>query len=160
MDIKQLLQKISTFKVSRLIETAKEFDKKTWIYIGLGIVSFFIFFIFIFYPGWIERPALKKQTAEAFTQMARLKALNAKKPELENQKAEIQKLMNGFQNKLFTEAETAFLLGRISKIAADAQIELQTSKPVEGVEFFPEPYSKKNIKRLFTSFRSRDRIIE
>ena len=147
--MKQLIEKISAFKVGSLVEAAKEFDKKTWLFIGLGIAGFLIFVIFIFYPGWIERPALKKQTAEAVAQMARLQSLNAKKPQLENQKKEIQELMNGFQNKLFTEEETAFLLGRISKIAADAQVELQTSKPVDNVESFPEPYSKKYKKTVY-----------
>ena len=149
MDLKELSDKISALKWGDILETIRGWDKKTWITIIAGIAGFLFFVVFVFYPGWVKRPALKKHNAEVFTQMARLKALNAKKPQLEKQKQEIQSLVDGFQKKLFTEEETAFLLGRISKLAQDAQIELLASKPFSDVEEFPDPYSKKYKKYVY-----------
>ncbi len=149
MDIKDLTDRISNLKVSDIVAAVKEWDRQTWIYVGSGTVIFLLFFAFLFVPAWCKRPVLNKQCAEASAQMARLKVLNAKKPQLEAQKKEIQELMTGFQAKLFSNEEASLLLGKLSKLAQDAQVDLLSSHPVEGSEPFPAPYSSKYSKYVY-----------
>ncbi len=149
MEIKELIGRIRSLKSDEIISFLKEVDQKTWIYIGAGVVVTVLFLNFLFWPAWIKRPELKKQSIEASNQMIRLKALNAKKPQLEAQKKEIESLLDGFQKKLFSAEEAAFVLGKISKIAQDAEVELISSMPFEGVEAFPAPYSDKYKKFVY-----------
>ena len=149
METKELIEKIRNIKPDEIITFLKDVDRKTWIYIAAGFVAVILFMNFLFWPAWMKRPELKKQSVEAENQMIRLKALNTKKPQLEAQKKEIQALLDGFQKKLFSAEEAAFVLGKISKIAQDAEVELISSKPFEGVEVFPVPYSEKYKKYVY-----------
>ncbi len=149
MEINDLLEKLRAIKVSEILIQAKEWDRQTWIYIGAGLLTVILFLNFLFFPAWIKRPALKKQSIEGEAQMVKLKALNAKKPQLETQKKEIEALVDGFQKKLFTREEAAFVLGKISKVALDADVELISSKPFDGVDVFPAPYAQKYEKFVY-----------
>jgi len=149
MDFKDITDKISAIKYQDVIASIKGWDRKTWIYVGSGALAGALFFLFLFMPAWVQRPILKKQFQDAEGQMARLKALTSKQPQLEAQKKEIQALVDGFQKKVFSDEEASLLLGKISKLAQDAQVELLSSKPVEGVEPFPAPYSQKYAKFIY-----------
>lgn len=149
MDLKGLIDKLATINMTDVLETVKRFERRTWIYIGAGSFAALLFFLFSFYPGWCKRPALLKQSVDLQNQMSRLKAMSLKKPQLEKQKKEIQSFVEGFQKRLFSEAETPFLLGKISKVAQDSEVELVASKPIESVEPFPDPYAQKYKKFIY-----------
>lgn len=149
MDMKELIDKLAAIQMNDMLNTIKEFDRRTWILIGTGAFIFILFFMFVVSPGWIKRPGLKKQSKDIETQMVKLTALSKKKPELEKQKKEIQAFIDDFQKKLFTDEETTLLLGKISKIAEDAQVELIASKPLDNVDPFPDAYMKKYKKYIY-----------
>ncbi len=149
MEIKDLIEKIKTIKPAEIVALIKAWDRQTWIYIGMSIFAGILFLNFLFIPAWCKRPVLKQQSVDAEAQIFRLKGLNAKKPQMEAQKKEIQELVDGFQKKLFTHEEAVFVLGKISKIAQDAEVELLSSKPIEGTDVFPAPYAEKYEKFVY-----------
>ncbi len=149
MNYQDILKKINTLDTKTIIAWAKEVDRKTWIMVAVGVVVFAVLYVFLIGPAWFQRPALIKKVADVEIQTVRLNALLPRKPELLKQKEEVKIFIESFQKRLFREDEMAFLLGRISKIANDAQVELLSSRPMEQSEAFPAPYGDKYKKFIY-----------
>lgn len=149
MNIQEVLKKINTLDAKTILTWAKEVDRKVWIIVAVGVLGFILLYVFLIGPAWFQRPALKKKVADVEIQTVRLNALLPRKPELLKQKEEVKLFIESFQRRLFREDEMAFLLGRISKIANEAQVELLSSRPMEQSEAFPAPYGDKYKKFIY-----------
>lgn len=149
MDFKMLMDKLAAIKPADILETIKGFDRKTWFFICVGFVASILFIVFMFIPGWFQRPALQKQSKDLENQLNGLRTMSIKKPVLERQKKEIQEFIDLFKGRLFSEKETPFILGKISKVAQDAEVELIASNPIEKVDPFPAPYDSKYKKSIY-----------
>lgn len=149
MDIQELLAKLKTLDLNTVVASAKEVHRKVWFIVAGSVFIFIILFVFLISPAWFQRPALKKKVLDVETQTIRLKALLPRRPELFKQKEELQLFIDDFQKRLFREDEMAFLLGRISKVANESQVELLSSQPMERSEAFPAPYGDKYKKFIY-----------
>ncbi len=149
MNIQEILKKINTLDSKAIIAWIKEVDRKVWVIVGVSAVGFILLYVFLIGPAWFQRPVLKKKVADVEFQTARLNALLPRKPELLKQKEDAKLFIESFQKRLFREDEMAFLLGRISKIANEAQVELLSSRPMEQSEAFPAPYGEKYKKFIY-----------
>ena len=149
MDLKSLKDKLAAIKIADIIETVKGFERKTWILICVGVIATVLFFVFMFVPGWCKRPALHRQSQDLENQLSGLKTMSIKKPQLEKQKKEIEEFIELFQKRLFNEAETPFLLGKISKVAQESEVELVASNPIDKIDAFPTPYDAKYKKSIY-----------
>ena len=149
MKLNELFQKLNSVDSKAILAWLKTVDRKTWFLIAGGLLVFVAAYVFLIQPAWFQRPALKKKIVEVETQTMRLKALLPRRPELQGQKENTKTFISDFQKRLFKEDEMAFLLGRISKLAQDAQVEVLSSKPMEQSESFPGPYSDKYKKFIY-----------
>lgn len=149
MNIQEILKKMNTLDSKAVIAWAKEVDRKVWITVAVSVTAFVFLYVFLISPAWFQRPQLKKKVADVEIQTVRLNALLPRKPELLKQKEEVKAFIESFQKRLFREEEMAFLLGRISKIANEAQVELLSSRPMEQSEAFPAPYGDKYKKFIY-----------
>ncbi len=147
--LKQVLEKINRLDSKTILAFIKGFDRRTWVFISCGAFAFLFYIFFMFSPAWVKRPALNKKSVEVSNQLIRLRALVQKKPEYVRQKDEISVLISDFHLKLFKKDEVAFLLGNISKLAEQSQIELLASRPLDKEESFPEPFSQKYKKHVY-----------
>ncbi|HRK62738.1 MAG TPA: type 4a pilus biogenesis protein PilO [Candidatus Omnitrophota bacterium] len=149
MKVNEIFQKLNSVDSKAILAWLKTVDRKTWFLVSGGVLIVASAYIFLIEPAWFQRPILKKKIVEVETQTIRLKVLLPRKPELQEQKEETKIFISEFQKRLFKEEEMAFLLGRISLLAQDAQVEVLSSKPMEQSESFPAPYSDKYKKFIY-----------
>ncbi len=149
MTFKEFTDKLLTIQTSDVVGFFKKMDRKTWGGCGAGLIFFILAWVFILQPAWLGRAALKKQNQEINLQISGFKTLSLKKHQLEQQKKEIETSIQSFQKKLFSEAEISLLLGKISKVAQDAQVDLVSSQPLPHSEIFSGVYEKKYKSTLY-----------
>ena len=141
MGIEEIIKSIPQLTANDIREFLKKIDKKTWIKIGLAAGGFLLFFIFIGVPAWFERPGAKSRVNSIQSEIATTNTLILRRPELERNKQDYLKFIQGAKEQIYMPGESSLLLGAISKLAEESRISIIASKPKTYEGKLPEPFS-------------------
>ena len=137
------MKPIKQWTLASILEFAKGVDTKTWVMIVAGALGFFLIFVFLVIPAWIERPMFRHQVQSMEAQIRQVKSLDQKRALWEENQKVFGDLIARTQSRLFTADEMGLLLGQVSKMAQESRVDVLASKPMTEKIVFPAPYHLK-----------------
>ncbi len=137
------MKPIKQWTLAGILEFAKGVDTKTWVMILAGALAFFLIFVFLVIPAWIERPMFRHQVQSMEAQIRQVKSLDQKRALWEENQKVFGDLIAGTQSRLFAADEMGSLLGQVSKMAQEARVDVLAAKPMTEKTVFPAPYHLK-----------------
>ena len=131
------LSKLTPADIKNIV---KKIDRKTWIKIGVGILSILLAGFFILYPAWVVRLQIRGQIREIEGQIETTQNLLKRQPVLVNEKEQFLKFNTEAKTHLYQEGETGLLLGEVSKLAQESNVAIVASTPKQFESVFPPPF--------------------
>ncbi len=124
-----------------ILDLLKKIDTKTWIKIGLAAAGVISFLIVVGIPAWFERPGVKSRMRTLEDEISVTNGLILKRPELERNKQDSIKFIQGAKQQIYLPGESSLLLGAISKLGEESHISIIASKPKNYEGKLPEPFN-------------------
>lgn len=121
----------------------KGIDQRTWLIVAAFAVGALLFAVFLVIPAWVDRPSLRRNVQNMETQIRLVNDLNRKRPGLEEKRKAAEAFLGECRQRVFTSQDADKLLGQLSKMAGEARVDIQASKPLEEKTVFTAPYHLK-----------------
>lgn len=116
-------------------------DKKSKIVISTSTVIFFLFVFFVVIPAWITRPVLQRAIQKMESKIRQVNELNQKKIIWGEDQVIFNDAIQKAKSSLFKAEEIGLLLGKISRLANEASVDVLSSKPSQETVAYPAPYN-------------------
>ena len=139
---------LNQFNLQSLKEVGASFqrlDRTAKIRLAAIAGGSFLFFIFLVWPAWIERPHLQGQVKNLRSSLALAESKIKLEPNLIKEKERYDAFIHETASRFLTEQEAQSLLGIFTEMADKAGVKLLSTQPQTDVPIIPDPFKDKYV---------------